>query len=424
MHKSLIFLLCLAASIPILGQSGQTLSLQQAYDLSRQESALEKNIGLLFKASNLKQISIEQSRLPSIQWKADARIQSEVVSFPEDIGIPLTIDLPLYNIRTYADVQYRLYDGGMSSALIDKEGIQAVVEQQSIDVELYKIRDRVNQLFMGVLFARKKAEILGVTLQDLGLRKESLIAGVDHGVILQSEVDKIQVRELELRAQIEKVENEEKSLLAVLSSLTGESLSPETQLSLPDLNDFALGIAIQRPEQQLFDQQQRLVDANEDIIQASKRPKISAFANGGIGYPNPLNFFDNQLSPYAMGGLAFSWNLVDWGKANRDRQIMAIQNQMIDNRREAFESSLTSMEGKYREDISGLENQINRDREIAELQHQILEQLSSQLEHGVITANDYLIQTNAELQARQQLQLHEIQLIQVKIHYLTQQGAL
>ncbi|MEM7375258.1 MAG: TolC family protein [Bacteroidota bacterium] len=416
--------MCLIFYFPAFGQPGQTLSLTHAHELSRQHSALEKNLGLLAKASFLRQESIDQSRLPSIQWKADARIQSEVVSLPEDIGIPLTIDLPLYNIRTYADVQYLLYDGGMTGALSDQEGLKSAVEHEKVEVELNKLPPQVNQTFMGVLFSRKKSDILAVTLKDLGLRKESMQAGVEHGVILQSEVDKIHVRELELLAEMERTQNESRALLAVLSRLTGEDLSENVQLDLPDLNGFSLGVPIQRPEQGLFEQQQRLIDSREDIIQASKRPKISAFASGGIGYPNPLNFFDNQLSPYAMGGVAFSWNLVDWGKANRDRQIMSIQMQMIENQREAFESGLQAMEGKYQEDIAGLENQIKRDREITELQHQILEQLSSQLEHGVITANEYLIQTNAELQARQQLQLHEIQLIQVKIQYLTQQGAL
>ena len=42
----------------------------------------------------------------------------------------------------------------------------------------------------------------------------------------------------------------------------------------------------------------------------------------------------------------------------------------------------------------------------------------------MITVNDYLTQLNAELQSRQKLQLHELQLVEVKVDYLTKWGAL
>ena len=97
---------------------------------------------------------------------------------------------------------------------------------------------------------------------------------------------------------------------------------------------------------------------------------------------------------------------------------------MIDNQLETFEHNLNLTDGKFREDILKLEKQLIRDEEIAQLQNKILKQLSVQLENGVITVNDYLIQSNAELRARQQLQLHKTQLTQIKIDYLTQRGAL
>ena len=151
---------------------------------------------------------------------------------------------------------------------------------------------------------------------------------------------------------------------------------------------------------------------------------MSAFAKAGFGYPNPLNFFDNSVSPYAIGGLGFSWNLFDWGKEGRDRELLIVQSQIIENQQKTFEHNLDLTEGKYREDIAKLEGRISRDQEIADLQSKILEQLSSQLEHGVITVTDYLTQVNTELRARQQLELHQVQLQQVKIDYLTQRGAL
>ena len=82
------------------------------------------------------------------------------------------------------------------------------------------------------------------------------------------------------------------------------------------------------------------------------------------------------------------------------------------------------MDGKYLEDIATLNKLIQRDEEVALLQERILEQISSQMEQGVATSTDYIIQSNALTQARLNRQLHELQQQQIKIEYLTFKGQL
>ncbi len=65
---------------------------------------------------------------------------------------------------------------------------------------------------------------------------------------------------------------------------------------------------------------------------------------------------------------------------------------------------------------------IQKDDEIIELRRKVKEASNAQLENGVITANDYLREVNAEDQARQTRILHQTQLLQAKINYLTIQG--
>ncbi|MBI5914152.1 MAG: hypothetical protein HY842_02150, partial [Bacteroidetes bacterium] len=87
-----------------------------------------------------------------------------------------------------------------------------------------------------------------------------------------------------------------------------------------------------------------------------------------------------------------------------------------------FEDALENLDGKFQEDISKIKNQIASDEEIAKLQAEILKQLSSQLENGVITATDYLLQSNAELQARLAAQTRRVQLAQVEAAWRTHFG--
>ncbi len=422
MFKHLLIFLGLFSIVNGYTQSLDTLSLFQAYELAKQNYPLLKNKTLLHEATTLRLENLNKSRLPTIEWKADATLQSETVEFPGDSPLPFKLDLPLFNAKTYLEGQYLIFDGGINSAQKELESLQLEASQQSIEVDMNSLKGQINQFFIGVLLSKEQISLLEVTLKDLEIRKETLESGVRHGVVLESEVDKVSVKQLEITAEIEKIESDVKALIAVLERYVGVKLSKDLKLFLPATDDFQLGLQLNRPEQELFRLQKQALLANENLIQGVKRPKVSAFVRAGVGYANPLNLFDTSLSPYALGGLAFSWNLFDWGKSERDRQLLTVQSMVIDNQLETFEHNINLTEGKFREDIAKLEKQLLRDNEIAVLQNKILKQLAVQLEHGVITVSDYLIQANAELRARQQLQLHKTQLTQIKIDYLTQRG--
>lgn len=400
-----------------------TFSLSTAYEKSEANYPLVANRQLIQQQTDLQLENLDRSRLPNVFWKADGTLQSETVKFPGDGMVPIQIDLPLYNLKTYAEGQYLIYDGGTNDAMKAMQQAQSVADQQALETDLYPLREQVNRYFFGVLLLREQVKLLDVTLDDLAAKKEMLQAGVRHGVLLESEVDKLAVRQLELQAEKKQVLRDIAASLAMLEKLTATDLSDEVELALPDLSAFALGQPLHRPEQELFQLKKQALLSREDLIAAEQKPRLSAFARVGLGYPNPLNFFDNSLSPYALGGVSFSWKIFDWGKEGRDRELLTVQSQLIDNQRETFEFNLNVLEGKFQEDIAKLEDLIENDREITALQGKILRQLSSQLENGVITVNDYLTQANAELLARQKLHLHELQLQQVKVDYLTKRGA-
>ncbi|MDV7398471.1 hypothetical protein RZS08_44105, partial [Arthrospira platensis SPKY1] len=104
---------------------------------------------------------------------------------------------------------------------------------------------------------------------------------------------------------------------------------------------------------------------------------------------------DESLSPFAIGGLRFNWNFIDWKQASRDRQLLGLRSQLVGNQRAAFEAAIGQQEGRYREQAAALEARLARDEEIARLQERILRQVSAQLDQGTATASDYLAQANA-----------------------------
>lgn len=407
----------------IFGQN--TVTLEDCYRLAESNTAISQNPQLLEKISNLKLENIDASRLPSVQWNAKATWQNEIFGLP--FSFPgVDFNIPLYSVQTNLEANYLLLDGGLAAAKKTVEKAKLATDNQSIVVELNKQKEQVNQFFFGALLLQQQMKSLDLTLKDLELKTSQLEAAVKHGVVLESEVLKLQVEQLKIQAKMEEVQSDQRALLAVLSSLTGQNLDEKSNLELPNPSRQSVGTIpnpqSNRPELALFDLQKAQVLASADLIDAQWKPKLGAFVTTGVGYPDPLNFFDDKVSPYFIGGVQFSWKFLDWKQADRERQQLSVQSQLLENQKQTFTQNLGHQEGKFRENIAKLQNQIKRDEEIEKLQSEILKQLSSQLENGVATATDYLLQADAALQARLSAEAHRVQLAQVEAAWRTHFG--
>ena len=68
-------------------------------------------------------------------------------------------------------------------------------------------------------------------------------------------------------------------------------------------------------------------------------------------------------------------------------------------------------------EITKMQKLLATDDEIIGLRVKVKEAAKAQLDNGVITANDYLREVNAEDQARQTKITHQLQLLQARINY-------
>ncbi|MCB0564050.1 MAG: TolC family protein [Phaeodactylibacter sp.] len=425
--KNLLIILAILVIPPTGFTQTAKISLADCYEKARTSYPLYAQTGLLEQTNALQLERIQKERLPEITWNAQASLQSEVVSFPFQLPLPpgeSALNLPLYRIQTTADLNYTIFDGGLNEARQKIEKAQLSADRQQVQVELDKLKPQVNQFVFGILMQRERMDILRNSQATLEKKVETLEAGLRHGVVLPADIDKLQVEILRLQTEIEQAQGAIRGLVASLSQLIGEPLSDDVGFSLPSMQGIAAGTEVQRPELQLFNYQKESILAREDMITATRRPKVGAFLQAGVGAPNPLNFFDESLSPFAMGGVRFSWKILDWGQSGRDRQLLTLKSQQVSQQRAAFEATIERMDGKYMEDIATLEKLMERDEEIAQLQQKILEQISSQLEQGVATSTDYITQANALALARLNRQLHELQQQQIKVEYLTLKGQL
>ncbi len=422
-YKTAVFLGCLFLGIGLTAQDTPVLSLTEAYEQVARNYPLIENKALLQAISESNMTLLNKEKLPTITLNGVGQLQSENVSIGAP-GSPVHIDAPLETYKAYLEANFNIYDGGLVNAKKELETAALKANQQGLKVSLRFLKDRINALFFAIKLAREQQALYAISIEDIATNISVLQAGSDNGTVLPSDLAKLKVRKLELESENIKLKGDIKAYFSVLNALMGSDFSDTTVLKVPETTALGLRPEVTRPEQLLYQYQKEALLAQEKSIDATRMPKLTLFAQGGAGYPNPVNFADISNSPYALGGVRLNWNVFDWGKAKNERQKIELQVAQIDVDRKTFEFDITSRNTEFEEKMAALHAQIVNDLQITALQETILAQTKVQLQEGVINANDYILQVNAELSARQQLQVHQVQLQQQQIEYLTLFGKL
>lgn len=400
----------------------QSISLEECRSLARSNYPLldQRPVNEAITQLNLENLDL-QKRL-QLNWNAQVTYQSESVEVPFNLPNGERIKQPKFNGQTTLEATYFLYDGGRIEAAKQTELAQLGVQQQALEVELEKLKKQVNQLYFGIILSRAQDSILLQTREDLRIRLEQLRVGEREGIVLPSEVIKLQVELLRLETQRSNLVAGINRQIATLERLIGRDLEDSVELPIPTLPEVQVNADPTRAELTMFEQQKRQVFSRTALIDAQKRPQISAFVRAGAGYANPLNFFDTDLSPFALGGVQFRWNILDWGKREKDKQLLQLQAQRIEVQKATFLHNLDLLDGQYIADENKLHQLLEQGEAIQLLQEDLLTQTASQLKHGIATANDYLIQSNAITQTKLNQELYRLQLLQLKVDYLTDKG--
>lgn len=414
--------LFLVDSLP--AQALESLTLEEAYERLEANYPNLRNEMLLDEIHGKEQSGLDKSRLPAIYFKVDGRAQSQSTSLEvdENFPLPFEIDQPLVSAKAYLEAQYLLLDGGMTQAQRDLKRIQLEADRQGLEVERYALRERVNQICIGIQLLRQQSRLFDISLDDLEARKASVSAGVDNGVLLPSELARIEVKELEIKAQQDNLAFKLTGFVNTLSHLLGADISESVEFGFPSMGAPSEIPVLHRPEQAYFDLQRSSLLAQNQLITASRKPRLSAYAQAGTGYPNPLNILDNQIAPFGVVGAQFSIQLTDWKKSRLDKEVVGLQAQKLEHAKATFEFNLASREATYIAEVDRLHSQIQQDQDIAALQADILTQLAAQLDEGVITSAEYITQVNAELKARQNLLIHQTELLQNQLNFWNERG--
>ncbi|MFT3846993.1 MAG: TolC family protein [Lacibacter sp.] len=398
----------------------QTATLDKVVEAAKQNYPLVKQKDLIRQTKEISIENIGKGYLPQFTLSGQATYQSDVTSVK--IPVPgISITPPSKDqYKVVADVNQLIWDGGFIKEQKNIQQLNADVEDQKIEVELYKLTERINQIYLSILFIEEQLKQTGLIKKDLetGLKKTE--AQVQNGVAFKSNLNLLKAEILKIEQRVIELKATRKGLTDVLSLFTGEQYSEATVFEKPSAN-FASGETIQRPELTLFQKQQNLLNGQNNIIKARNLPKTSLFFQGGYGRPG-LNMLENNFKTFYITGVRFNWAFGGLYTAKKEKQLIDINKKIISVQQDVFVLNTNTQLKQQLSEMDKISQLIAKDLEIIELRVKVKEAANAQLENGVITANDYLREVNAEDQARQTLIVHQIQLLQAQINYQTTKG--
>lgn len=387
----------------------QNLSLSQCYSLAEQNYPLIKQRNLIEQSVEYTVDNINKSVWPQLNVQAQGTTQSEVTKI--NIPIPnVTIPSPSYQqYKITLDVAQPITDLFLIKP--QKEVIRQNMQTQLVnnEVDVYKIRERINQLYLGTLLMDEQLRLNALVDKDLEDGKGRVEAAINNGVDYRTSLDKIEAQRIQNKQRRLELQSAKSAYVAMLGMFINQSLSDQVQLEKPAT--LVLDNDIRRPELHYLDEKVKSNQLQEITIRNKAIPKLSLFAQLGLGNPSPLNFLNTGISPFAIGGIRASWNVNTLLFNNNDIHLLRNENKMLEVQKEVFLFNTKQQMMQQNQEISKLQQLLQTDDELIALRADIKKTAKVQLENGIITTNDFIREVNAEDQSRQNKLLHQIQLL-------------
>jgi outer membrane protein TolC len=375
----------------------------------------------LLKNRNDLEISVlEKEKLPKIGINAQATYQSEVVTFPFELPNSSIEPLNKDQYRATLDVNQLIYNGGSIEANLKLKMAELETQQQMVAVNLYQLKNRINQSFFSVLLLQQKIYLLDLKQEQLLSQIEEVKTGVKYGAILPASENVLEAENLKVSQQLSQVNFDRKKALNNLSALINEDISPDVILTKPEFPFLFTGDFL-RPELQYFDLQNKQIESSMEVLSKSNLPKVYGFAQAGYGNPG-LNFLENSFQEFYIVGIKANWNVFDWGKNKTQKQALSVSQEIVNTEKETFQLNNGTQLKDAAYEISNMEALIEADKEIVILREKVLKSATSQLKNGIINSSEYLTEFNGLYESMIDQKLHEIQLDLAKANYSVIKG--
>lgn len=395
----------------------QTVTIEECQKAARENYPLIKRYDLIARTTNLNVSDINKQWLPQVGASAQGTYQSDVMTLPDALKEMLqqrnydVKGLKKDQYRVSLDVRQNIWDGGRISSQKNIAKTQGEVDKAQNDVNLYSVKQRVNEIYFGILIIDERLKINSDLQTLLQSNLDKLNGMYKGGTAMRSDVNSVQAEKLNAEQQATDLKATRQSLLRMLGVFCGmENISGVTKPTIVTTSTSENN----RPELQFIDAQIRLADAQEKSLKSDLMPRLSAFAQGYYGYPGYDMFHDmfhRNWTLNGMVGLKITWNIGSLYTNKNNHTKYQTQRDLAENARETFLFNNRLDQISQNEDIQKYKALMNDDEKIVKLRRDVRLAAESKLRHGIIDTDNLLQEINRENTAKNNLSLHEVQML-------------
>lgn len=400
--------------------SVQVYTIEDCYSLVRENYPLVRRYELLDLTEEYTLKNAYMNYFPQISLQGSASWQTDVLEFPFDLS-PYGIEMPTFSKDQYAaiiELSQVLWDGGMIAANRANIRAKADVDMAQQEINMYSLREKVNELYFGILYIDQQLRRTDILMQDLDREYARIEGCIANGVANVSDLDLIEVERITQRQGRDQLESMLEAYLRVLTLMTGVKIDDSRQLVMPvpegmdkeAMLDAIIQAEIRRPELMLYKAQELEIDTQLDYWTAGGLPQFSLFIRGGYGRPG-LNMMDNSFQPFAIGGIRLVWNISQLYSLGYGKKIVNYSKEQINTVRETF---LFNTDLQVQEQVAEIRRYfrtVEDDEKIVELREGIRRSTEAGVENGTKNASDLVSEINKENAARKQLIMHQIEMM-------------
>lgn len=412
MRKKLLLLSVLAVLFPAV----RAQSLEECRQAAEHNYPIIRQYDLIARTTELTVRNIQKAWFPQISVTAQGSYQNKVTAWPENLqGLFAQMGLQLQGLsrdqyKVGIDVRQTLFDGGTIGSRREIARGEGAVQAAQTEVDLYKIGQRVHEMYFGLLLLDEQLRLNADVNALLRSNEAQLAAMLKSGTASAGDFENVKAERLSAEQQQTELLSQRQTLQRLLSLFCG---IPVDSIRRPPVPNLPSG-ENKRPELRLFDRRLQLTDAQEKALDAQLLPQLGFFAQGYYGNPG-LNLFEDMMkrrwSWNSIAGLKLTWNLSALYTHRNEKSKLRVQRELIENARQQFLFNNRLDETQQSENVRRFRAIAQRDGEIIALRTAVRKAAESKLAHGIIDVNGLLREINKENAAKTQQAIHEIDML-------------
>lgn len=420
-HYLQLGVLSLLFSAQLHAQQKEAVTLQQLQALAKENYPLLKQKQMYSDIAGNKSKQLNSNFLPQASITGQATYQSEVTQLSIPIpggggGFKQKPDQYAFGL----ELKENLFDYGAIKTQKQIESESSEIQSQQVEIDLIKLKERINLLYGNIYLQQENKKIMLLRIHELEAKKTKMQSAVDNGAALKSNFLVLESEFLSTQQKIEEINYNLIGWCKAITILTNKTIDTATVFSEEQTSKQVQSVVV-RPEYKLFDLQSNTLKLREKMIAKNNLPKLFVFGRGYYGRPG-YNFLNNDFRPYGMVGAGINWNLSAYYTSGNEKANLRINNDLVNVQKKLFEMNLQTTLVQQQEEINKLQKMLDMDLKIVEAKTMVRKSSSSQLDNGVITSSDFIVDLNAENQAQFNMKLHQIQLMMAKENYNTTLG--